>query len=169
MDDEIEDPQITDDTKPKGNLLGLILTVLGITVLGAGAGGFFAIKQVDTIATLATKKANEAPVKDENALAWNETSAVAQIDPVLANLASPQNIWIRLDTAMVFDRDAVEDVERMKAVLGESVLAFLRTVSLSDLQGASAFNHLRDDLNERARIASSGTVKELIIETMVLQ
>ncbi|WP_108662712.1 flagellar basal body-associated FliL family protein [Acuticoccus kandeliae] len=168
-EDDIEQPAEAEAEAPKGSPMGLILAVLGITILGAGAGGFFAIQQVDKIATVATKRANEAPTKDEAALAWDENSAIAQIEPVLTNLASPQDVWIRLDTAMVFDREAVDDVERMKAVMGESILAFLRTVSLGELQGASAFNHLRDDLNERARINSGGSVQELIIETMVLQ
>ena len=87
----------------------------------------------------------------------------------LKEAVHPAGARIRLETAMVFDVAAVEDVERMKATLSTDLIAFLRTVSLGELIGASAYNHLRDDLNERVRAASSGTVNELLIETMVLQ
>jgi flagellar FliL protein len=147
----------------------LIAAVLGITVLGAVAGGLVGMMQVNTIVAEARKRANEPPPKVETALAWNEKTAVARLEPVIANLAQPSGTWVRLDTAMVFDRSAVDDVERMKTLLSEDILAFMRTVSIGDLQGPSAFNHLRDDLNERVRFASRGTVSELMIEAMVLQ
>ena len=153
----------------KGGMGAFIIALVVLTGIGGGAGAALGLMQVDKIATIATKRANEAPKADERALAWDKATTTARLEPVIVNLSSPPGARIRLDTAMVFDVEAVEDVERMKAVLAEDILAFLRTVSLGELQGASALGHLRADLNERARAASSGTVKELLIETMVLQ
>ena len=36
-------------------------------------------------------------------------------------------------------------------------------------EGSRGLQHLRDDLSERANIRSSGKVRELIIETLVIQ
>ena len=48
-------------------------------------------------------------------------------------------------------------------------MAYLRTLSLSRIQGASGLQHLREDLNERVVLRSKGLVRELIVETLVVQ
>jgi flagellar protein FliL len=163
----------TADTPPAaprtGGLAGLVVALLVTTAVGGGAGAVFGLTQVGDLMALATKRANEAPKTDETALAWDKSTGVAKLDPVITNLASPPGARVRVDGAIVFDVEKVEDVERMKAVVGEDILAFMRTVSMGELVGASAFNHLRDDLNERARAVSAGTVRELMIEGLVLQ
>ncbi len=167
-DDVTADELAADDGKKKGGMMGIILAAVVVTLIGGAAGGALGMMQVDTISTVATKRANEAPV-EKRSLAWNEETTVTRLEPIITNLAAPPGARIRLEAAMVFDVAAVEDVERMKATLSTDLIAFLRTVSLGELVGASAFNHLRDDLNDRVRAASNGTVHELLIETMVLQ
>ncbi|MBJ3778685.1 flagellar basal body-associated FliL family protein [Acuticoccus mangrovi] len=168
MDEEIEEDAAPEPQEKPGKM-GFILALVAITLLGGGAGAGFGLMQVNQIASVATKRANTTPTKADAALAWDENTGLERLKPVIVNLANPVGTRVRLDTAMVFDREAVDDVKHLKAVLSEDLLAFLRTVTMSELTGASAFNHLRDDLNERVEIASSGAVKELIIETMVLQ
>jgi flagellar FliL protein len=166
MEEERDD---MNENARRGGVAGIALALLGLTLVGGGAGGGFAALQVDRIEAVAERRANETPAKREGALAWDEATAVARLDPVITNLARPAGTFVRLDAAMVFDRDAVSDVERMKATVSQDILAFMRTVSIGELQGASAFNHLRDDLNDRVAVTSDGLVRELVIETMVLQ
>lgn len=166
MDDELDEPR---QPPPRKSGPALIVALLAVTVLGGAAGAGFAVMQVDRIAAIATERAGKAPPRQENALAFDETTGVARLEPVIANLADPAETFVRLDTSIVFDRDAVGNVERMKATISQDVLAFLRTLTLPELQGASAFNHLRDDLNDRVAVTSDGLVRELVIETMVLQ
>lgn len=169
MEDEAPDALPAPEAPKKSGTLGLILALGLVTLTGGGAGAMVGVWQFDRLNKIAEQRANAEPTKKENALAWDQNTSVARLDPIIANLAQPFGTWIRVDSAMVFDRGRVEDVERMKAELAESILAFLRTVALHEVQGASAFNHLRDDLNERVRMESSGTVSELLIETMVVQ
>ncbi|MEO1105967.1 MAG: hypothetical protein AAFW98_19910, partial [Pseudomonadota bacterium] len=117
---------------PRASPMGFVLALLALTVLGAAGGGAFAIMQVDTIAAAAKKRANEEPDKAANALAWSEETAVSKLDPVVTNLSSPTSVWIRLEGAMVFDKAAVSDVERLRAEVTQDILAFLRTVSLGE-------------------------------------
>jgi flagellar FliL protein len=50
----------------------------------------------------------------------------------------------------------------------QDILAYCRTLSLEQLQGPSALQHLREF--RRARVArTNGAAKELVIETMVVQ
>lgn len=167
--DALPAPSPQPEEKKKSGIMGLIVALLVVTLIGGGGGALMANMQFERINDVATQRANAEPVKTADALAWDETTSIVKLDPIVSNLAEPEGVWIRLDTAMVFDQEAVDDVERMKGELAQSVLAFLRTVTMAELEGASALNYLRDDLNERARMASGGTVKELIIETMVLQ
>ena len=46
----------------------------------------------------------------------------------------------------------------LAAAIAEDIVAYLRTVPLAQLEGPSGFLHLREDLNDRARIRSGGKV-----------
>ena len=62
-----------------------------------------------------------------------------------------------------------EEANILVARVGEDVVAYLRTISPAQIEGARGLQYLREDLNERAAIRSSGKVRELIIETLVVQ
>jgi flagellar protein FliL len=49
------------------------------------------------------------------------------------------------------------------------MLAYLRTLSLAQIQGPSGLLHLREDLNERVKMRSKGVVQELVLETLIVQ
>ena len=55
------------------------------------------------------------------------------------------------------------------ARIGEDIVSYLRTVSAAQIEGARGLQYLREDLNERATIRSGGKVRELILETLVVQ
>ncbi|GAB5375470.1 MAG: flagellar basal body-associated FliL family protein [Acuticoccus sp.] len=173
-DDEQQAGEAAATPKPaagtgKGGMMGLIVALAVSTALGAGGGAVLAMNQVDAIANVERKKANEVPDKVDDALAWRAETSVIDLEPVIANLAAPQDMWIRLEMAVVFDEKKVSDVARLEAEITGDVLEFVRTVEASELRGASGLNHLRDDLNERIRFKTAGAVEELIIEAMVLQ
>ena len=54
-------------------------------------------------------------------------------------------------------------------VYGLIALAYLRTLSMAQIEGASGLQHLREDLNERVAIRTKGAVRELIVESLVVQ
>lgn len=168
-DADIEKDVGTPRPPERPGILPLVGTLILVTLFGGGAGMTISGWQVERANQIATQRANAEPITNEQALAWTEDTSISRLEPVITNLANPSEVWVRLDTAVVFNQGAVSDVERMKAEVSQSILSFLRTLSIDEIEGASAFNHLRDDLNDRVRMASSGTVDELIIETMVLQ
>ena len=92
-----------------------------------------------------------------------------EIEPIVTNLASPTDTWIRLETAMVFKNGALDNPDVTAAEIRQDLLAYARTVSLAQLEGPSALQHLRDDLNERAQLRTNGQVNELVIQTLVVQ
>lgn len=97
-----------------------------------------------------------------------ETS-LRELPPVIANLAEPSDAWVRVQASIVFDGKAVPKPELVAAEIAEDMLGFMRTLSVAQIGGASGLQHLREDLNERASIRSKGLVRELIIQTLVVQ
>ena len=96
-------------------------------------------------------------------------SAVRELDPIVTNLAAPDGSWIRLQTAIVYDKADVPQIDVLAAKIGDDILAFVKTLTVAQLQGASGLQQLREDLNERASVRSEGHVRELMIEMMVIQ
>ena len=56
-----------------------------------------------------------------------------------------------------------------RARIGDDILAYLRTVSLRQLEGPIGLENIRQDLNDRAAIRSDGKVREFVIRTLVVQ
>jgi flagellar FliL protein len=42
-------------------------------------------------------------------------------------------------------------------------------VQLGQIEGASGFQNLREDLNDLVRIRSAGKVRELVIQTLIVE
>lgn len=97
------------------------------------------------------------------------TARLRKLSPIVTNLAAPANNWARIEASMVTDSLSDEESGILAARIGEDIVIYLRTTSVSQLEGARGLQHLRDDLTERANIRSSGKVRELIIETLVIQ
>jgi flagellar FliL protein len=57
----------------------------------------------------------------------------------------------------------------LAAQITEDIVAFLRTVPLTQIQGASGFQHLREDLNDRVRVRSGGKVRDLVIQALIIE
>jgi flagellar FliL protein len=89
--------------------------------------------------------------------------------PIVTNLASPDKTWIRLEALLVMEGEQTPDAGTLSAQITEDIVAFLRTVSLTQIQGASGFQHLREDLNDRVRVRSGGKVRDLVVQSMIIE
>ncbi|MCW6511384.1 flagellar basal body-associated FliL family protein [Lichenifustis flavocetrariae] len=155
------------DPKPKkakgGSALGVIVPVLVLTLV-AGGGGFVVGKQI-----IAKAKASVAGVGKPADAAPPVPIAVKELIPIVANLLTPEGSWVRLQTAIVYEKADAPQIDILSAKIADDMLAYLRTLTLTQLQGASGLQHLREDLSERAAVRSDGHVKEVMIEMMVIQ
>lgn len=89
---------------------------------------------------------------------------------IIANVAEPPNVWIRLELAIPIDPQTPPvELDKLAQSIAEDTLAFVRTLSLRQVEGATGLLHLREDLAERVRIRSKGVVKQVIIRSMVVQ
>ena len=86
--------------------------------------------------------------------------------PIMTNLAAPAETWVRIETVAIF---AEEPDPALADLIHQDILAYLRTVKLHQVESASGFQHLKADLDERARIRSGGKVKGLLIRTLLFE
>ncbi len=138
----------------------LLLTVLAVA---AGLGLGVHLVRYAQIAD-ATKQQSVTTEADGN----TRPSKLYRLKPIVTNLTEPADIWLRLDAAVVFE-DEMPNSEIVSAEVSEDLLAFLKTLKVGQLEGATQLQHLREDLKDRVAIRSGGDVKELIIESLVVQ
>jgi len=100
---------------------------------------------------------------------FGEGASLVRMQPVVANLRGPTDTWVRVDAALVLDGVPPEEAGALAAEVAGDTLAYLRTLPLARLEGASGLAYLREDLSERARTRSDGRVREFVIETLVVQ
>lgn len=94
---------------------------------------------------------------------------VKELPPVVTNLGKPETAWIRLQAAIVFDPKEFPHAEKLIPEIMSDITAYLRSLSISSLEGADGLRRLREELGERVAIRSEHKVREFIIETMVVQ
>ncbi|BAF86627.1 MULTISPECIES: flagellar basal body-associated protein FliL [Azorhizobium] len=155
--------------KEQNGTKGLILAILILTVLGVATGGGLGVQLATTVEKVVAAKAKEEPVKKEQQLFYAGNTMMQPMKPVIVNLASPPNTWVRIESSFVFKNGALANPALTESTLREDMMSYLRTLTLSQFEGPSALQQLREDLNERARVRSEGRVDELIIETLVVQ
>jgi flagellar protein FliL len=169
-DDDIRAlPDPATRTKSNGGV-HLILTVLLLTALAVGLGGGFGVLMVSNIeAMVLAKHVAESEAKKTSGSPYSGDISLKAVAPVVTNLASSENDWIRLEASIVFKSSIQVNPDLMAAETRQDLLAYLRTVSIAQIQGPSGLLHLRDDLNERVRLRSKGNIQELIVESLVIQ
>ncbi len=57
----------------------------------------------------------------------------------------------------------------MTEQIHQDLLAYVRTLKLHQIEGASGYQHLKADLDERATLRSGGHVKQVLVRTMLLE
>ena len=144
------------------SLMQTILATVVVTVMAGGMGALFAVPAPSA----PTPAANSEPTPGGVVPA---ASGLFEMPPIVTNLGSPKDTWIRLEAAIVFDAKSVEHPETLAEEIAGDELAYLRTVTLSQVEGPIGLENIRQDLNERAAIRSGGKVGELVIRTLVVQ
>lgn len=152
--------------KPSGPSLAVQLGVLVALTLGAVGAGWMAAsmigeRQGPTAGEVTAERATELRTSE-----MANGVGIVHIDPITTNLGSPVDMWIRLELSLVF---AGEPDVAMAELIHQDLLAYMRTVKVHQIQGASGFQHLKSDLAERAQLRSEGLVRDVLIRTMLVE
>lgn len=163
--------------KKKSGLMALVIPLVVLTAVGGGGGWVIGnmlapqVKQAEDAAKAAEAAAGEEggeDKKDEEGLPpiSTEANGVVALEPITTNLAYPSENWIRLEVALMFN--GAPDVQIAEAV-HQDIMAYLRTVSLQQVEGPRGFQYLKDDLQERVDLRSEGRVSKVMFRTLVIE
>ncbi|MHA7969743.1 flagellar basal body-associated FliL family protein [Rhizobium terricola] len=174
----MEQAEATEPKKKSGTVM-LIAAIAVLTLVGGGGGWVIGsmlapkIKAVEDANKAAEAEAAKAAGahgegKAEEGLPHiaTEANGIVQLEPITTNLAYPSENWIRLEVALLFngapDVKIAEDVH-------QDILAYLRTVSLQQIEGPRGFQYLKDDIQERVDLRSEGRVSKVMFRTFVIE
>jgi flagellar FliL protein len=152
---------------------GMVMTLVGIAVLTLlGAGGGWALGKVVAPDIKGAAEAEARTAEEQKAAEAGlpristEANNIVQLEPITSNLAYPSENWIRLEVALLFngppDVKVAEDIH-------QEILAYIRTVSLQQIEGPRGFQYLRDDIQERVDLRSQGRVSKVMFRTFVIE
>lgn len=160
------------DTKSERKGGGLVeLIIVTLLALACGAGfGFYVDTQLKARAVVKTQEKVEAPagVAAPAAPPASPTARLVALAPIVANLSEPENAWMRVEASILVD-DTEGGSDILAAQLAEDILAYLRTTTLAQFQGASGFQNLREDFRDRAAIRDPRRIKDIIIHGVVVE
>jgi flagellar protein FliL len=168
--------------KPKGPSIIVQAAVFAFLTMAAGGAGWGVGQFVsaDKAATPAAQPAalkaapdaqGEAPApKDGHEAAGGAhgvlTGNSLLLDPMVTNLASPSDVWVRLEMALVVEAPLEEATTQ---AIHQDLFSYVRTLRLSQLEGPSGYLNFKADLLDRAKIRSEGKVKAVLIKTLLFE
>jgi flagellar FliL protein len=173
------DPDPKAGKKKTPSFMSRLIEFLLVTLIAAGAGvGLTAMNPPPPPKAGAGDSPPPGKLTPQKKPGETAASAVAcgrggsnmiDMPPIVTNVASPADVWIRLEASMVFDAKTLPHPEVVAAEIATDELAYLHTVSVNELQGPIGLENIRQDLRDRAYVRSGGKVTDLLIKTLVLQ
>lgn len=150
-----------------GGLVGFVIVSVIALGLGAGFGMFLGNVPKDEAVKVAGKE--KAPVVEKPVAPKGYPDAkLVEMAPIVANLGGPGDSWIRVEASILvqgFD----EGANALAAQLAEDFAAYLKTATLSQFEGPSGFQNLREDFLDRATIRDREHIKDVIIHGIVVE
>ena len=159
-DENIEEGFAAANSQTFPALVPWLTTMAALSVFAILIGAALGFVMVSTVRSSAHNAADPSAASD---------TKLIDLPAIVTNLADPSNAWVRLQTAIVVDTKSDIKPDVLAAEISDDLLGFMKTETLVQIGGASGLQHLREDLTERAVIRSQGHVRELIIQTLVVQ
>ena len=94
---------------------------------------------------------------------------IVPLQPIITNLAAPEGAWVRVESSLLARKESAQSAELLAEKTSGHILAYLRTLRLSQIEGASGFLAFRDDLDDLVRTTSNGDVRKLLIKSLVVE
>jgi flagellar protein FliL len=148
--------------------LSFLIAVVVLTLVAGGGGFFLGLQILASVEQTVRSKQSPVPGQASEAEPLRAVK-VKVLTPIMANLAGSPGVWMRLESSLVFRDELPGDADALAAKISEDIVAFIRTVSVKQIEGASGFQHLCEDLNDRVRVRSGGRVQELIIQGLIVE
>ena len=165
---------------PKKSIVSRVIPPLLVTIIAAGGGyvegslfrGGAASTEKST--TPAAAEHGATPPESETAAAEPpksevEKTVVRSLAPIVSNLGSPSETWMRLEISILMHETSQAEQDELAVKAADSVVGFLRTVNLKSIEGPSGFTHFREDLGDILKSSFDGKISGVLIGSMVVE
>lgn len=157
----------------QGSGPGLVVAVLiciGIGgISGAGFGYFASLPAAPQPAAVEAEAAAKPSIPPEEIVGRFPHDAIElAVEPVIATIGPDFKTNVRLEFSIIV-ASGTPDEGPLKSEIREDVIAYLKGLTLSDLEGGRSFQLLRDELDDRARNRGRGVVLGMLISGLVVQ
>jgi flagellar FliL protein len=168
---ETEETEGKTETAPSRtpSLAAFAGVIIGLTALGAGSGYFMGMQFPSSSASPSLESKADVPERKSTEQNSDKNANLITLTPIIANLADPSTAWVRIEATVVSSEAASADTKIEATKVSEDIVALMKTMSLSDIQGPRGFQNLREDLNDRIRTRSDGKFRDLIIHGFVVE
>lgn len=161
----------TDEEPKKKSMISAILVPVLLLALSGGLGFSFSKFYVSPmIEANASTEAAPVPTAEKSVVPVhnsNEPSmVVVPLEAILTNLSDPSDVWVRAEFSVLFNKQPSSDVT---AEIQSDFLRYMKTVKLRNLEGAIGFEHMLEDLNERAQMISGGEAGRVLVKAFIVQ
>jgi flagellar protein FliL len=161
----------------KPSIMSLIIPLLLLTLI-AGGGGYVVATMLASGPPAApaaggAEQAHVPAAEPAHGASGEEVAEnsgiIRQLSPIITNLASPKDTWMRIEVSIVINPEAKAEQDLIAVKSSDQILAFLRTMDLSQVEGPSGYLHFREDLNDLVRENSDNKVAQVLISSMVVE
>ncbi len=149
---------MTEKESSRGGILGTVIGTLA-AIAGGFAFGFLGVKGGSPAVDAAAPPPKAPAIKP---------SEVKPLAPIVTNLREPSSLYVRMEAVVVLEPNT-PDSAALAAKIGDDLVSYLRTVSLSELDGPTGFQYLREDLKKRSVQLGGGKVRDLFLQSFVIQ
>jgi len=175
----------TEEATPKKTSIVVQIGVfLLVTAIAAGAGlgvSMFLESPAPMVAAMEEKEGDEEAeeeiqlvmkVEDKEGDGKEDDEAALKnayakpLAPILTNLAAPDDVWVRMELAVVGKPDLTDELLEK---IHQDLFAYMRTVKLHHVEGPSGYQNLKAELSERASLRSGGTAQTVLVRTLVFE
>jgi flagellar protein FliL len=143
----------------------IVAVVLGIS--GGGAFGYFVVPDGSGSSNPSAAQSIESPQSPSAGRFPNDALEV-EIPSLIAELETEPRMRVRLDVSIIVAHGTPETTT-LKGEVKEDVIAYLKGLTLADIQGVRGFQNLREQLDDRARIRGRGAILGLLIGGLLLE
>ncbi|HVK92977.1 MAG TPA: flagellar basal body-associated FliL family protein [Mycoplana sp.] len=156
----------------KPSLIVTIAIVAGLSAVAGGGGwllgNMLAPAPIEVQSATAPQGEHGAKTGKDGELTRlaTEENGIVALEPFTSNLAYPADNLVRMEVALAF-KGPPDPV--LAEAIHQDIMAYMRTVSLQQIQGPRGFQYLRDDLRERVDLRSEGRVTNLMFRTFVIE
>jgi flagellar protein FliL len=157
------------DQAASGGGGSIVMSAVVALVFGAGGGGAAGYFLMPDIVPSGASPHTEQPAPAARTAGRFPDDAVELAVPsIIADLDESTKLRARLDVSIIVAHGTPETTTLLGEVR-EDVIAYLKGLTVDDIQGVRGFQNLREQLDDRARIRGRGAILGLLIGGLVLE